>query len=114
MAKAEELQKASQTQKDDKIVSFDCRVRPKDELTGWIRNHKPSEMKKSDKIGYLMVLSKRLTSGMAHFMFSSVEDPGRHCSKVNQSWSPNMHLPLNLNLKIIRNYLKMHSEEKSN
>ena len=65
MAKAEELQKASQTQKDDKIVSFDCRVRPKDELTGWIRNHKPSEMKKSDKIGYLMVLSKRLTSGMA-------------------------------------------------
>ena len=65
MAKAEELQKASQTQKDDKIVSFDCRVRPKDELTGWIRNHKPSEMKKSDKIGYLMVISKRLASGKA-------------------------------------------------
>jgi len=86
MAKAEELQKASQTQKDDKIVSFDCRVRPKDELTGWIRNHKPSEMKKSDKIGYLMVLSKRLTSGTEKMFVHVAEEVENNHASLIADW----------------------------
>jgi len=61
-ATAEQLQKASLAQKDDKVVSFDCRLRPKTELTDWLRQNKPTVVKRSDKVGYIAVLSKRCTS----------------------------------------------------
>jgi len=60
--KAEDLQKASLAQKDDKVVSFDCRVRPKSELTDWLRHNKPTSLKRSEKIGYIAVISQRCTS----------------------------------------------------
>ena len=55
--KAEDLQAQSLAQKDDKVISFDCRLRPRSELTGWLRYYKPSELKRSNKIGYVAVLS---------------------------------------------------------
>ena len=55
---AETLQAASLAGKDDRLITFDCRLRPKTELTDWIRYHKPSVLKKSaDKIGAIAILS---------------------------------------------------------
>jgi len=61
-ARAEDLQAASLAQKDDRVISFDCRLRPKSELTGWLRYYKPSVIKRSQGVGYLAVLSANCTS----------------------------------------------------
>jgi len=91
--KAEDLQKASLAQKDDKVVSFDCRVRPKSELTAWLRQNKPSVLKRSDKIGYIAVISKRCTSLTEKKFTMTSEDLEEIYSELIADWERLTHDP---------------------
>lgn len=81
-AKAEDLQKASLAQKEEKILTFDCSVRPKDELTNWISHNQPSKTKRSNKIGYLMVLSNRCSK--KKFIHSSKDLEENHSELISE------------------------------
>jgi len=85
-ATAEQLQQASLAQKGDKIVSFDCRIRPKGELTDWLRHHKPTVIKRSDKVGYIAVLSKRCTSLTESKFTMTTEDLELKHSDLIDDW----------------------------
>jgi len=91
--KAEDLQKASLAQKDDKVISFDCRVRPKSELTAWLRQNKPSVLKRSDKIGYIAVISKRCTNMTEKKFTMTSEDLEEIYSELIADWERLTHDP---------------------
>jgi len=81
--RAEELQAAALSQKDAMMITFDCRLRPKAELTGWIRFYQPSLLKRSQNIGYVVLLSKNCTSRLQErFICNSEEFASSHADLV--------------------------------
>ena len=69
------------------------RVRPKSELTAWLRQNKPSVLKRSDKIGYIAVISQRCTSLTEKKFTMTSEDLEEIYSELIADWERLTHDP---------------------
>lgn len=85
--KAEDLYLASLAQKKDRVVSFDCRIRPKSELSDWLRQNKPSTLKRSDGVGYIAVLSENITTPLEEKLATTgMSDPEDKHPELQEVW----------------------------